>query len=522
MNALLQDLRYALRQLRKSPGFTLTALLTLALGVGATAAVYSVVQTVLLEPLPYTDSSSLIGVAFTWPHEDPNAEQTGISAEFVRDHMQEFSSVAIMDDTGPTVNLSVDGAHPMQVSALRVSARYFETLGTQPEIGRSFLAEEDRPGGAHSAVLSDGLWSRVFNRDPSLIGRTIRVNQESFTVVGIMPAAFTASAESAPGVMATPELWQPLQLGPKDPGYDGDNYEMIARLKPGAKLSQVRQHLEALQQPFYQQYPTYKSWVNQAKTAHTFRAWPLQEVVVSGIRRSLLTVMGAVIAVLLVACLNLAGLMTARAMRRSREVQLRTALGASRGQLLRLIICEGLLLAFGGGVLAVFVATASAPILLHASPLAIPALRSGPSSWLLALVVMLTTLAATGIFSTLPAWALLRNNTRELRLGSQSTGQSMSHARLSRGLMVLQISLAMVLVSTASVLLGTFIKLRSVPVGVVPKQLTIFQVTLRGDRYATTQRHLPVRRDSDRSTASLPWRRPGSRYSRAATRPRPQ
>ena len=487
MTGFIQDLRYALRQLMKSPGFTLTAILTLALGVGATAAVFGVVRSVLLEPLPYADPQSLVGVAFSWPHSQPNAEQTGPAAEFIRDHSDAFTSVAIMDDSGPSVNLSVNEGHPMQVTALRVSEGYFRTLGTLPALGRGFVADEDRRDGARAVVLSNGLWTQVFNRDPGVVGQTIHLNEDSFTVVGVMPAGFVASAASAPGVLGTPELWEPLQLSEKDPGYDGDNYEMIGRLKPGITLAQLQQQLTALQQPFYQRYPTYKQWTNETKAMHEFKAWGLQDVVVSDVRRSLLTVLGAVMAVLLIACLNLTGLITARAMGRSREIALRSALGATRAQLLRLVVCEGLLLALGGGGLAVLVAGVGTNVLLHAAPMAIPTLHGVPNPWMRAGEVMLISLAATAIFSTIPAWSLLRNSTREMRVGGPSLGDTISQTRVSRSLMVAQVALAMVLVSTASVLLGTFVKLQSIPSGVEPRELTVFQVTLKGDHYATTQ-----------------------------------
>ena len=488
MNTLLNDIRYALRQLRRAPGFTLTAVVTLAVGLGATAAVYSVIHSVLLSPLPYADPDALVGVAFTPATEKPNAEQAGSTAEFIREHSTFFASVAIMDDSGPAVNLSVNGSHALEINALGVSEGYFRTLGVMPALGRAFTPDEDRPGAAKVAVLSDGLWTRVFGRDPTIVGRAIRVNQEAFTVVGVMPASFHVSAETAPGVIGTPDLWQPLQFGPKSPGYEGDNWEMIARLRPGISLAQARRELNALQKPFFEQYPDYKKWYSSHNTPYEFRAWTLQDVVVSGVRRSLLTVMRAVLAVLLVACLNLAGLMLARTMRRSREIALRSALGATRAQLVRLLAAEGLLLAFGGGVLAIAVARASIFVLLHAQPLAIPNLNGEPSPWLLSGVVLGLALAATAIFSLLPAAVILRKRSREMRLGGPSLGETISHARLSRAMMIAQIALAMVLVSTASVLMGTFVKLQALPSGVQPKQLTVFQVALKGDRYATTQR----------------------------------
>jgi predicted permease len=487
MNTLLIDIRYALRQLRRAPGFTLTAVVTLAVGLGATAAVYSVIHSVLLSPLPYADPDRLVGVAFTPAHERPNAEQAGSTADFIREHSTLFSSVAIMDDSGPAVNLSVNGSHALEINALGVSEGYFRTLGAMPTLGRAFTPDEDRPGAAKVAVLSDGLWTRVFGRDQAIVGRAIRVNQEAFTVVGVMPASFHVSAETAPGVIGTPDLWQPLQFGPKSPGYEGDNWEMIGRLRPGTSLAQVQQELTSLETPFFEQNPSYKNWRSSDNRLYEFRAWRLQDVVVSEVRRSLLTVMGAVLAVLLVACLNLAGLMMSRAMRRSREIALRSALGATRSQLVRLLAAEGLLLAVGGGLMAIAAARVFIFVLLHAAPLAIPNLNGEPSPWLLSAVVFCLALAATAVFSLLPALVILRRRGRDMRLGGPSLGETISHARLSRALMIAQIALAMVLVSTASVLMGTFVKLQSLPSGVQPKQLTVFQVNLKGDRYADSR-----------------------------------
>jgi predicted permease len=486
MNEFLRDLHYAARQLRRSPGFTLTALMTLALGIGVTAAVYSVIQTVLFEPLPYPEADRLVGLAFTFPHQKPNAEQAGTSAEFVRDHIEAFEATAIMDDSGPQMNLSLDGGHAQQVTALRVSQGYFQTLGVSPSLGRGFLAEEDKPSGSRVVILSDGLWKSVFAGDPGVVGRTVRVNEDRFTVVGVMPAAFSVATSTAPGVVGSPDIWEPLQLGPKDPGYDGDNYEMIARLKPGITINQVQAQLNALKEPFYQKYPYNRKWMTDDKSLHEFRVWRLQDVMVSDVRRSLFTVLGAVVAVLLVACLNLAGLMMARTMRRSREMAVRAALGATRLEILRLLASEGLLLALGGALLALLVTRAGIGILLHGSPLSIPTLHGEPGLGLLSLVVLIAALISGCIFSLLPALWTLRKQGRETRLGGPTLGENISHARTSRVLMVAQVALAMVLVSTASMLLGTFVKLRSLPSGVEPKQLTVFQVTLKGDKYAST------------------------------------
>jgi predicted permease len=487
VNKLLPDLRFALRQLRRAPGFTVTAVLTLGLGIGATAAVFSVIQTILLAPLPYAAPGQLVGVAFTFPQERPNAEQTGASADFLRDTVNEFSSVAVIDDGASAVNLSLDGGHAAQVTSLRVSEGYFRTLGTQPAFGRTFTPDEDRPGGGRLAVLSHGLWVRQFGSDPAIAGRAIRINQETYTVVGVMPAAFAATAETTQGIYGSPDLWTPLQLSPKDPGYDGDNYAMIARLRPGVSLGTAQQHLASLNAPFYQKFPSFKQWFDNGRELHQFRVWSLQDILVSHARRSLLTIFAAVLAVLLVACLNLAGLMMARSMRRSRELAVRSALGATRGQLVRLLLAEGLLLALGGAAFGILVAVVSSDLLLHASPLALPTLASAPHLGVLAAAVALISFLSTAIFSLGPALFLLRRAGRETRLGGPSLGETIAHARLSRSLIVAQVGLAMVLLSTASVLFGTFLKVRAVHSGVEPKQLSVFQVALKGDAYASTR-----------------------------------
>lgn len=482
----LQDLRYAFRQLRKSPGFTATALLTLAFGLGGASAVYTVIHEVLLSPLPYFEADRLVGIGFTYPQARPNAEQAGSSADFIRANAQAFSSTAILDDSSSAVNLSVSGGRAVQIQSLRVSEPYFRTLGVMPELGRGILPEEDIPGGAKAAVLSHALWAHTFGSDPAIVGRAIRINQETFTVVGVMPASFTFASESAPGVMGAPEVWVPLQLSAKDPGYDGDNYTMIGRLRAGVTLDQAQRQLDALAGPFYRQYPSYKTWLSRARELHEFRVWKLQDVVVSDVRQSLMIVMGAVLAVLLIACLNLAGLMTARSMRRSREFAVRSALGASRANLSGLLMAEGVLLAFFGGTLALVVSRAFSHALMVATPLGIPNLHGTGSPWLTAAVVFCFAFAAACVFSLLPAWAVLRKRSSDLRLGAEGVGQAPSNSRLSRALLIGQVALAMVLLSTASTLLGTFLKLRSLPSGVQPKSLAVFQVALKGDRYAKT------------------------------------
>lgn len=484
MSRLIQDLRYALRQLRKSPGFTLTAILTLALGIGVTTAMYQVVEGVLLAPLPYPAQDRLVGAAFTFPQEKPNSEQAGTTANFIKDHSRSFTSVGIAEDGTSGVNLASGTGRAFQIASLKVDREYFPTLGVRPMLGRNFSAEEDLPNGPKAVMLSYLLWKREFNGDAGIVNRTVHINEESYTVVGVMPATLHTESESAPGVASTADIWQPLQMSVEDPGYGGTNYQMVARLRDGVNIVQAQQELSTLNKPFYKQFPNYLTWTNQAKGLHEFRVWPLQQVVVSGVRTSLLTMLAAVSAVLLVACLNLAVLMTARTWRRAREMAVRSALGASRANLLRLMMCESLVLALVGGSLGLWLSRLAVPVLLRTAPIAIPSIQK--DTWSSAGFALLTACVTTLIFGMLPGWTALRRNAGSALQGSSQVGTSAHQAKLGNRLMVGQVAVAMVLLSASFLLLGSFLKLRSVDSGVEVKHLAVAQVTLKGDAYANT------------------------------------
>lgn len=483
-SSMMQDLRYALRQLRKAPGFTLTAVLTLALGIGATTAMYRVVQGVLLAPLPYPAQDRLMGVAFSFPSDQPNDEQMGTAADFVKEHSRSFSSVGIGEDGTSGVNLAAGAGHAFQIASLKVDRGYFPTLGVQPMLGRNFAAEEDLPNGPKSVLLSYLLWKRDFNGDKDIVNKVVRINEESYTVVGVMPASLSAASESAPGTASTVDVWQPLQMSPKDPGYGGTNYQMVARLRDSVSIAQAQLELSTLNKPFYKQLPNYLRWTHQGKILHEFRVWPLQQVVVSSVRTSLLTMLAAVLAVLLVACLNLAVLMTARTWRRAREMAVRSALGASRANLLRLMMCESLVLALVGGGLGLWLSRLAVPLLLRTAPIPIPPMQGG--GWLPAVFALLMACVTTLIFGLLPGWSVLRRDAGGTLQGTSQIGASVHQAKLGNRLMVVQVAVAMVLLSAASLLLGSFLKLRAVGSGVEAQHLTVAQVTLKGDAYATT------------------------------------
>jgi predicted permease len=484
METLLQDLRYALRQLRRAPGFTVTAIVTLALGIGVTVTVTALVRQVLLAPLPYPQPQQVVGLAFHWPGQPPNDNMTGTAGEFLMRNAHSFSSLALLGDAA-TANFALRGGHARSVSVMNVSRGYFSVLGVSPRLGRGFTEAEDRPLGPKAAVLSYAFWKTALGGDSGVIGRTIHLNEQDVTVVGVMPQAFHAQGDGLLGAVPDPDMWTALQVAPTDPGYKYNNYEMIARLRPGVTLAQSRAELAALQPRLYAFAPFYAKQHTQSGLHETLQVYPYAAVVASTVKPSLLVMAWAALAVLLLTCLNLAGLNTARALHRAPELALRISLGATRARLLRLAVFELGLVAFAGVAAAVVVARVLLLFLLKASPIAIPALDTPPGVAALAAgAVVLGLLCAVLVgapFAVAASW-LRRTSAGG---GQRTAGVSRTQTAAGRAIVIAQMSLALVLLSVSAMLLGTFLKLRAQPLGFQPEKLVAFHTSLKGDRYAT-------------------------------------
>ncbi len=480
MHNVIQELRFALRRLRRTPGFTFTAILTLALGIGAACAMYTVVQDTLLAPLPYPEPGNLVGLGLAQPGGAPNDGQTGETARFLAQNARSYRTFGVEDGGALRANFAAGNGQPESILTLRVDAGFLPTLGVSPSLGRSFTAAEDTPGSGAVVILSHGLWQRALGGDPKIVGRTVRVNGDPATVVGVMPEGF-ATAEA-------PDLWQPLRLSPKDPGYDGTNYQVIARLRPGVTLAQARAELSGLHAALYRQLPRLREYTAPGEPTVDEFAWPLGSVVAGEARPGIVAISAAVLAVLLIACLNLASLMTARAAVRHSELALRSALGAGRGALLLSALSECFLLALAADLLGLAGTYIALPVLLRYAPLELPKLHPPAVGLATALFATAVCLGVTVLFGMLSAAAVLRR-ANGMELGSARTvGNTAPRQRMGKVLLGAQVALATALLACASVLLSSFAHLRARTPGLRPQSLDVLQVQLKGSRYKSAER----------------------------------
>jgi putative ABC transport system permease protein len=494
MDTFLRNLRHGLRTLAKSPGFTVVAILTLALGIGANTAIFSVVNSVLLQPLSYPNPERLVELELSGPH--GNSDVTSIPKfNAWREQTQAFDSVAAYDFGGPGINLT-GGDRPEQIQGIRVSADYFRVFGAPLTIGRTFSAEEDRPGGPAVAVISNGLWRSRYGGDPGIINRTIDVGGEPYSVIGVLGRTFTNDPKS--------DIW--LTLKPDPNSVDQGHYlRATARLKPGVTVSQAQAAMKLAAEQFKKKFPDSVAM----GPGEGFTAVPLRDSVIGDVRFGLLLLLGAVGFVLLIACANVANLLLARATIRQREIAIRSALGARRAVIVWQLLTESLLLSLAGGVMGLGLGYVGVRALLSMNPGDIPRIgEKGVGVTLDWRVLAFTFTAAvlTGIiFGLVPALTASRSDlSNTLRESGSRSGSGMRHNKARSVLVITEMTLALILLVGAALLIRTFSALRGVDPGFDAHNVLTMQMSLADARFKTAAAVDRMGREGRQRLESLP------------------
>lgn len=472
MDTVLFDLRYAARRLRHSPAFTLVVVLTLALGIGANSAIFSVINTVLLRQLPYKDPGRLVTIYHYYPALKMEAPVSAPGFRDYRDRTHDFDGVAV--ESQWNVNLTGIG-EPERLAGVRVSALFFPTLGVAPLHGRVFRPDEDAMGHEHEVVLSYGLWQRDFGGEPSIVGKQASLNGETYDIVGVMPPSFVD-----PWNRLT-ELWSPIALNPAlfvPANYTNEFMPLTARLKPGVSVERAAKDMTAFATQLKKENPNSfgSSWTLEVKTLDAVNTGP--------IRPALLVLLGAVGFVLLIACANVANLMLARAAARHKEVAIRTALGADRWSLVRQLLTESVLLSCIGGGVGLLLAWASIQGLVTMNPGNIPGIQELAIDTRVVVFTLAVSLVTGVLFGLVPALQTSRENLHvTLKEGGRSGTADRSGQLLRRVLVVSEVALALTLLTGGGLLVRSFAKLQGVDPGFNAKGVLTFGLALPAARY---------------------------------------
>jgi putative ABC transport system permease protein len=488
MESLLQDIRYAGRSLLKSPGFTVVAVLTLALGIGANTAIFSVVNAVLLRPLPYAEPERLVMV---WERNLQRGRDRNVISP--ANYLDWQSQNRVFSDIAARLywRANLGGVEqPEELPVEYVTGNFFRTLGVRPLLGRTFTEAEDRPGGASAVLVSYDAWRRLFGGSPGVLDRSVVLNETPYTIVGVMPAGF-----ASPGVVALgrsgrdrPQMWLPLRL---DPSRDyratsGRYLQAVARLKPGTSEANAQGDLDVIARRLSEAYPSFDAgW-----GVHLI---PLGEQVVGGVRRALLILAGVVAFVLLIACANVANLQLVRAAARRREFAVRAALGASRGRVVRQLLAESVLLAGIGGLVGLLLASWGTGLLSALASAGLPRANEIRADGLTLLFTLGLSLASGILFGVAPALHASRPDLHDaLREAARGTGRGSR----TRGLLVgAQVALSMVLLIGAGLLIRSFSRLQAQDPGFNPEHVLTARIQLASARYDSTGRQVQFFQD---------------------------
>src|SRR3984957_3724617 len=503
---LLLDIRYAFRMLYRSPGFSLIAIATMALGVGATTAIYSVIDATLLHPLPYPHPSELVRIEANLP--GVGAHDIGISVPELRDLQNSGVFQYVSLSFFGTNNLT-GSTQPASIASKSVSPSYFAVLGVDPELGRTWDPHAASPGFIPDVVISDGLWKRAFGADPHILGKSVRVDNDVYHIVGVMPASFRDQGQTSEE--RSTDLWAAAGFSgdPAPPPMRGTRFpfETIARLEPGLSPEAAQGRLDALVASLKKQYPA----DYPLQGAWTLHLTPLAETLVGNFRQSLILLFGAVGLVLLISSVNVANLLLARASARGREMAVRQALGAARMRLIRQLLTESLLLFVLGGITGFAVLFCARKFLLQFVPESLPRLNDISVSWGVLAFAIVVSVAAGTVFGLAPAWLTSRLNlTATLRQEGRGSNGSRQRSRLRHALVIGELALSLVLMIAAGLLLRSFWDLFRVPLGFNPSRVMAIQTWLpfpddpKEDMYSTATQEAVLLREVLRRNRTIP------------------
>jgi len=481
MPDLISDVRYALRTLARSPGFAAVAIVALALGIGANTAIFTIFNGVLLRPLPYRDPARLVAVHQIVPKFSSLAPSIPVNAYSYLEWRKQSRSLEDLALFGENlVNLTSPG-DPVRITMARASASMFPMLGVRPRLGRTFTADEDKPGSDRVVVISDHFWQERFRRNPTALGKKILVDGTPYEVVGIMPAGFqvprTSQLQAVANADDYPDVWKPFGLKDSEIDELGDfNFGCIGRLKTGVAPKQATAELNLIEAAILKKVPD--------KVEILTDVIPLQQQIGARSRQSLILLLAAVGVVLIVVCVNIANLLLARAAGRRREMAIRTAIGARTGRLVRQTLTESLVLAVAGGAAGILLAEWAVRVLLLRAPVDLPRVSGLGIDGTVALFAFLLTLASGAFFGALPAWRMARTDPQAaLKGGSQTITEGRRGGRLRRILIAAEVALSTACLAVGGLLLHSFVRVMQVDKGFQTERAITVKLGLPGVRY---------------------------------------
>ena len=488
MNTIVQDVRYAIRMLVRTPGFTAASIVCLALGIGATTAIFSIVNAVLLRPLPYAQPERLVRIYTEFPDAPASsAHKFWFSAPEFLDLRSDSTSFETLDGwVNGGANLT-GGTEPIRVTASFISGGMLPTLGVSPLRGRLLNDQDDLPTSPVTAVISHGLWQRAFGGDPGVLSREIMFNGGKCTIVGIMPMGF----QFPPGETDPPEIWATLQIDPANPGGRSSHFlYLLGRLKPGVSIQRARDDMAGLVNRYGAgQTRMVHTFGSKKPNLHTIAMYPFHDEVVGGVRPALLVLLGAVAFVLLIACVNVANLLLARAEVRQREIAVRKALGAGLGRLVRQFVTEGIILSLAGAGLGLLLAIAGVRIIAATSAASVPrANELGINTGVLLFTISVSLL--TGLaFGLAPLAQIVGKNVHDtLKAAASRTTATIASNRFRQALVAGELALALILLIGTGLMIRAFWKLQQVDTGLNARGVLTMQLALPGAVYTDYHR----------------------------------